>query len=74
MEKLRIAYFSDKTSIDTIKRANLALMSDLAIIDSMLKAVALQANANNKNTDKIGSKNTFLYRFKCDIETQHFIK
>lgn len=58
MEKLRLAYFSNATTTDAINRANLALMSDLEIADGILKAVALQANANN------GRKKTFLFRFR----------
>lgn len=61
MEKLRIAYFSDRSSIDAIRRSNIALKSDLYLSDGILKAVALQANANNKN----GTKNTFLYRLNA---------
>lgn len=57
MEKLRLAYFSNATTADAINRANLALMSDLEITDGVLKAMALQANANS------GQKNTFLFRF-----------
>ena len=62
MEKLRLAYFSNTTTIDAIRRANIALMSDLMFSDGILKAAVLQANANNKNVDKNGAKNTFLYR------------
>lgn len=58
VEKLRLAYFSNATTPETVNRANLALMSDLALTDGILRAVALQANANN------GQKNTFLYRFR----------
>lgn len=62
VEKLRIAYFSDATTVDAIKLANIALMSDLTINDGMLKAAALQADANSKTTDQNRPKNTFLHR------------
>lgn len=62
MEILRLAYFPDVTTIDAIRRGNIALMSDLSFSDGILKAAVLQADANNKNPDKTGAKNTFLYR------------
>lgn len=62
MEKLRRAYFSDTSSIDAIRRGNLDYYSDLIIRDSVLKAVAYQADANNKSPDKSKHKNTFLIR------------
>lgn len=64
VEKLRLAYLPDETEIDAIRRGNIALMSDLAFSDGILKAAVLQANSNNKKADKNGQKNTFLYRFK----------
>lgn len=62
MEKLRTAYFSDTTTVDAIRLANIALMSDLKFQDSILKAAALQGNANSKASDSNGPKNTFVYR------------
>lgn len=63
VEKLRLAYFPDTANIDAIKYGNIALMSDFEFSDGILKAAALQADANSKNVDKNkGPKNTFLYR------------
>lgn len=73
VEKLRIAYFSNKTDIDAIKRANIALLSDANFGDSVIKAVVLQtiANNNNKNSAQNQSqKNTFLFRFLYHMESQ----
>ena len=58
VEKLRLAYFPNTTTVDAVRHGNVALMSDLMFSDGILKAAVLQANANNKN----GAKKTFLYR------------
>lgn len=65
VEILWLAYFANLTSIAAIRRANFALESDAKITDGILKAAVLQADANNKNLDKTGAKNTFLYRLIC---------
>lgn len=62
MEKLRAAYFSSTTSVESIKSANIALMSDLTFTDSILKAVILQAGVNTNGPVKSQYKNTFIFR------------
>lgn len=57
LKKLREAYFSNATSIDVIKRANTDLFSAAVFNYGIIKATIFQANAN-----KIGRKNTFLFR------------
>lgn len=62
VEKLREAYFENATDVDAIRTANIVLMSDLYMIDSILKSVVLQANANSNGMNDSQHKNTFLYR------------
>lgn len=63
VETLREVYYSDADNIDAIKSANIAVMSDLTFDDSIIKAVLLQAIANNnKSTAESEPKNTFLFR------------
>lgn len=62
MTKLRKAYFSNVTNVDAIKRANNDLLSDSTTTHQIIEAVVLQANANQKATNKVESKNTFLFR------------
>lgn len=57
LTKLREAYFSNATDIDAIRRANIALMSDLNFRDSILKTVIQQTISNRHH-----QKNTFLFR------------
>lgn len=59
---LEITYFPDKTNIPAIRRANIDLTADEYFTYGILKAVAFQSNANNKATNGIGPKNTFLFR------------
>lgn len=60
MDKLRTAYFSGTKDINLIRRENIAFMSDLNFVDSVLKTVVLQTKANNNQENQ--SKNTFLFR------------
>lgn len=63
VDVLRDAYFSDVTNVTAVGNANIALMSDLAFSDSMIKAAVLQAEANtNRTLQKSQQKNTFLLR------------
>lgn len=71
MEKLRLAYFPDTTDTDAIRNGNIALMSDSSFGDSILKATALQANANSRTADENEPKNTFLYRLLVRAEYIH---
>lgn len=61
-ELLRKSYFPDTSSVDAIRRGNIALWSDLSFIEGTVKAAGLQANANNKNPNVNERKNTFLMR------------
>lgn len=67
MEKLRAAYYTNTTSVEAIKSANIALMSDLWIADSVLKAAVLQTEANTRSTNQSQHKNTFLFRLDRKI-------
>ena len=62
LEKLRNAYFVNTTSVDSIRQANIALLSDMYISDSVIKTAVLQANVNNIESNQNERKNTFLYR------------
>lgn len=62
MRKLRDAYFPDTANFDAIRRSNIALMSDMSLNNGILKAVVLQANANNRFMNATSPKNTFLYK------------
>lgn len=62
VEKLKGVYFKNATNVNAIRSANIALLSDLYINDSVLKTIVLQANVNNKGKDKSQHRNTFLYR------------
>lgn len=62
VEKLREAYFKNTADVDAIRNKNIALISDLHLIDSVLKSVILQTNANNNGKNKSQHKNTFLYK------------
>lgn len=61
-EILAETYFSNATTIDAIRLANIAYVSDIEINDNMLRMVMLQANANNNSTDKSQHRNTFFVR------------
>lgn len=64
LELLTKTYYSNTTTIDAIRDANIAYLSDIVINDNMLRMVMLQANANNNNgMDKNQHKNTFLVRY-----------
>lgn len=60
LEKLRLAYFSNVTSFDQVRRQNIALMTDINFRDSVIKNVVLQSIANNKNADQAQNRNTFM--------------
>lgn len=62
VEKLREAYFENTTNLDAIRSDNIALLSDLHMVDRILKMAILQTNANNIGTNRSQHKNTFLYR------------
>lgn len=64
VETLRNTYYSRADSVDAIKHANIALMSDLSFDDSVIKAALLQGIANNNNST--AGKNTFLFRLECE--------
>lgn len=67
VETLRNTYYSRADSVDAIKHANIALMSDLSFDDSVIKAALLQGIANNNNsTARSDHKNTFLFRLECE--------
>lgn len=64
VETLREVYFSHADNDNATKRANIAVMSDLSFGDSVIKAVLLQAIANNNNnTVASDHKKTFLFRY-----------
>lgn len=60
--KLNHAYFANASNIDSIKRANIALMSELNIADSVLKTVILQTMSNCREYTDNQRKNTFFFR------------
>lgn len=62
VEKLRDAYFQNTTNVDEIKTENIAVLSDLYMVDSVLKSVVLQTNANSNGMNESQHRNTFLYR------------
>lgn len=62
MDILKEAYSTNTTTFDEIVSQNIDYISDVVIRDHVLKAVAHQANANNKNADRRQRKNTFLFR------------
>lgn len=62
MEKLRRQYFPNLIDVDAIISGNIALLTDLAMGDPVLKSIALQANLNNRDTNKHNHRNTFLFR------------
>lgn len=62
MEKLRVDYLPNITTDDAIRSGNIALLSDLALSDAVLKSTALQANLNSRDTNEQNHRNTFLFR------------
>lgn len=60
--KLREAYYLNVTTVDEIRSANIALVSDAYVSDSVLKACVLQANANTHGKDRRQHKKTFIFR------------
>lgn len=62
MEKLRLAYFPDTTNVDAIINGNIGLLSESALRDAVLKSIVLQAQSNNRDTNKQNHRNTFLFR------------
>lgn len=62
MEKLRLAYYTNTTNASAIKDANIALMSDSLLCDSVLKSTLLQATSKNNDKNKHKHRNTFLFR------------
>lgn len=74
MKKLRASYFSNETSIQAIRNSNVALMSDLALTDSILKAVVVQTEVGFNSPESSQKKNIFLFRFgRLAIDFFHFI-
>lgn len=61
VEKLRDVYFKNISSVEAIRDNNIAVLSDLHMIDSVLRTVILQANVNN-GKNKSQHRNTFLFR------------
>lgn len=59
---LRKAYFQDTSNIEAIKQGNIALLSDLNFGYGIIKAVTLQAKANNKDAEANNRRNTFMSR------------
>lgn len=49
--------------MDSIRHANIALLSEMNFIDSVIRAAVLQTMANNENAQDKSQKNTFLFRF-----------
>lgn len=62
IEILRKSYFPNAADATETKRRNIALMTDLGFVDSILKATILQTIANTKNGGK--NRKTFLFRFE----------
>lgn len=62
-EMLRDAYFSKVTDFDGIKRANIALLSDINFVDGIIKLAKYQTIINNAHSDASQRKNTFIYRY-----------
>lgn len=62
LKKLRKTYFSNVTNVDMIKRTNANLLSDGNTNYNQIKAILLQTKANQKYTNEIGRKTTFLFR------------
>ena len=63
IQLLRNAYYSNASNTDEIMNANIAFQSDKTLRYFVLKTVALQANANNRNCTRNGRKKTYLFRF-----------
>lgn len=61
LDILRTDYYTDTTNANSIKNANIDLMSDLVFGDSILKGVILQANAN---ANGFGEASTYFFRLK----------
>lgn len=70
MDKLKEAYFPDIANISAIELGNIHLMSDIYLVDSILKAVILQAHTNNNGVEESDHKNTFFFRLGL---SNHFI-
>lgn len=63
VEKLRAAYYSKRTTVEAIRTSNSALVSDLVLTDSILKAVVLQTEVGFNSSEGSQEKNIFLFRF-----------
>lgn len=57
-----MAYYSDTANEDAIINSNIGLLSDSVLRDAVLKTVILQAISNNRDTNKLNHRNTFLFR------------
>lgn len=64
LEILSTAYYPDITNTSAVEIGNINLMSDIMFDDSILRAVILQANANNKGVDEGSQKETFFFRYE----------
>lgn len=62
VKKLEEVYYANATNLDAIRSDNIALLSDLHLTYSVIKSIALQADANNRGMNKSQHRNTFLYR------------
>lgn len=62
MEKLREVYYPDPTNVRAIESENIDILSDMIFNDGVLKAVVLQAKANNGGIDESAHRGTFLFR------------
>lgn len=73
LKKLRKAYFSNKPTVDAIKRTNSDLLSDARFNYATIRSAVLQANANHRGTTDTERKNTFLFRWKME-EYDHLVQ
>lgn len=62
----RDAYFTNTSSVDAIRNANIAFQSEKILRYNILKTVSLQANANNRNCSRNGRKKTYFFRLEGD--------
>lgn len=63
MSLLKEAYFPNKIAPEEIPYRNIDFISDMSLVNGILKAVIHQTNANNNNyTATSSKKNTFLFR------------
>lgn len=68
VEKLRAAYYPDPTNGRAVRDGNIALLTNLFVSDYELQAIALQADANNRE----GSIHTYLFRLEINANLISF--